>query len=158
MFLKQGYGTNKTFWKVDQFLELMLPKSIRFCSLPSVQYSQLKLKMTPHQEQPLIPRVEQSYCRIKWVNLCPAFTLSTSMFNVQIFYVLSTMYAYIYVFRKYIRTNGDFFSVCSFTLLKHPGYVMHQQFNIQQLYVLSTLYLCVLYLSENKQRLVPLTA
>ena len=33
---------------------------------------------------------------------------------------------------------------------------MHQQFNIQQLYALSTLYLCVLYLSENKQRLVTL--
>ena len=31
---------------------------------------------------------------------------------------------------------------------------MHQQFNIQQLYVFPTLYLCVLYLSENKQRLV----
>jgi len=31
-------------------------------------------------------------------------------------------------------------------------------FNIQQLYALPTLYLCVLYLSENKQRLVPLTA
>ena len=43
-------------------------------------------------------------------------------------------------------------------LLKPNGYVMHQQFNIEQLYVLSTLYLCVLYLSENKQRLVPLTA
>ena len=43
-------------------------------------------------------------------------------------------------------------------LLKPTGYVMHQQFNIQQLYGLPTLYLCVLYLSENKQRLVPLTA
>ena len=42
--------------------------------------------------------------------------------------------------------------------LKPPGHVMHQQFNIQQLYVLPTLYLCVLYLSENKKRLVPLTA
>ena len=42
-------------------------------------------------------------------------------------------------------------------LLKPTGHVMHQQFNIQQLYVLPTLYLCVLYLSENKQRLVPLT-
>ena len=42
--------------------------------------------------------------------------------------------------------------------LKSTCYVMHQQFNIQQLYVLPTLYLCVLYLSENKQRLVPLTA
>ena len=43
-------------------------------------------------------------------------------------------------------------------LLKRTGYLMHQQFNIQQLYVPPTLYLCVLYLSENKQRLVPLTA
>ena len=42
-------------------------------------------------------------------------------------------------------------------LLKPTDYVMHQQFNIQQLYALPTLYLCVLYLSENKQRLVPLT-
>ena len=45
-----------------------------------------------------------------------------------------------------------------FNLLKPAGHVMHQQFNIQQLYVLPSLYLCVLYLSENKQRLVPLTA
>ena len=45
-----------------------------------------------------------------------------------------------------------------FNLLKPTGYVMHHQFNIQQLYVLPALYLCVLYLSENKQRLVPLTA
>ena len=32
------------------------------------------------------------------------------------------------------------------------------QFNTEQLYALPTLYLCVLYLSENKQRLLPLTA
>ena len=44
------------------------------------------------------------------------------------------------------------------TLLNPTGHVMHHQFNIQQLYALPTLYLCVLYLSENKQRLVPLTA
>ena len=43
-------------------------------------------------------------------------------------------------------------------LLKPTGHVMHQQFNIQQRYALPTLYLCVLYLSENKQRLVSLTA
>ena len=49
-------------------------------------------------------------------------------------------------------------SVFISNLLKPTGYVMHQQFNIQQLYALPTLYLCVLYLSENKQRLVPLTA
>ena len=44
-------------------------------------------------------------------------------------------------------------------LLKPSDHVMHhRQFNIQQLYALPTLYLCVLYLSENKQRLVPLIA
>jgi len=47
---------------------------------------------------------------------------------------------------------------CCINLLKPAGYVMHQQFNIQQLYALPTQYLCVLYLSVNKQRLVPLTA
>jgi hypothetical protein len=47
---------------------------------------------------------------------------------------------------------------CFVNLLNPTGHVMHQQFNIQQLYVLPTLYLCVLYLSQNKQRLVPLTA
>ena len=45
-----------------------------------------------------------------------------------------------------------------FKLLNPTGHVIHLQFNIQQLYFLPTLYLCVLYLSENKQRLVPLTA
>ena len=45
-----------------------------------------------------------------------------------------------------------------FNLLKPTGHVMHQQFNIQQLYALPTLYLRVLYSSENKQRLVQLTA
>jgi len=43
-------------------------------------------------------------------------------------------------------------------LSNSTGHVMHHQFNIQQLYTLPTLYLCVLYLRENKQRLVPLTA
>jgi hypothetical protein len=42
-----------------------------------------------------------------------------------------------------------------FNPLNPTGYVMHQQFNIQKLYALPTLYLCVLYLSENNQRLVP---
>jgi len=54
-------------------------------------------------------------------------------------------------------TQPAYFYTC-FNLLKPTGYVMHQQFNIQQLYALPTLYLCVLYLPENKQRLVPLTA
>jgi hypothetical protein len=41
--------------------------------------------------------------------------------------------------------------------LNPTGHMMHHQFNIQKLYALPTLYLCVLYLSENKRRLVPLT-
>ena len=49
-------------------------------------------------------------------------------------------------------------NLAAINVLKPTGHVMHQQFNIQQLYVLPTLYLFVLYLSENKQRLVPLTA
>ena len=53
---------------------------------------------------------------------------------------------------------APFHNVKGINLLKPTGHVMHQQFNIQQLYALPTLYLCVLYLSENKQRLVPLTA
>jgi hypothetical protein len=44
----------------------------------------------------------------------------------------------------------------AFNLLKHIGYVMHHQFNIQKLYALPRLYLCDLYLSDYKQRLVPL--
>ena len=47
--------------------------------------------------------------------------------------------------------------VILYNLSNPTVYLMYQQFNIQQLYALPTLY-CVLYLSENKQRLVPLTA
>jgi len=43
----------------------------------------------------------------------------------------------------------------NFNILKPTGHVMHQQFNTQQLYALPTLYLYVLYLPQNKQRLVP---
>ena len=56
-----------------------------------------------------------------------------------------------------VRTGSLNKAVCALSI-KPTGHVMHQQFNIQQLYALPTLYLCVLYLSENKQRLVPLTA
>ena len=65
---------------------------------------------------------------------------------------------------KYLPFEGTSTAVArlnvpkSLNLLKPTGHVIHHQFNIQQLYVLPTLYLCVLYLSENKQRLVPLTA
>ena len=50
------------------------------------------------------------------------------------------------------------FNISLFNILKPTGHYMYRQFNIQQLYALPTLYLCVLYLSEKKQRLVPLTA
>jgi len=83
----------------------------------------------------------------------------------------------IYVFCIYLRTNSDlchlqhkligFYNLDEkclqrgtdwvFNLLKPTIYVMHHQFNTQHLYALPTLYLCVLYLSQNKQRLVPLT-
>ena len=52
------------------------------------------------------------------------------------------------------------FVICDqiINILKPTGHVKYQQFNIQQFYVLPTLYLSILYLSENKRRLVPLTA
>ena len=49
-------------------------------------------------------------------------------------------------------------SVSVLNRLKPTGYVMHHQCNIQQFSILPSLYLRVLYLSENKQRLVPLTS
>ena len=59
-------------------------------------------------------------------------------------------------FRKFFKIHR-FCIHDDINLLKPTGHVMHHQFNIQQLYALPTLYLCVLYLSQNKQRLVPLT-
>ena len=41
---------------------------------------------------------------------------------------------------------------------RHIVHVSRIRVNIQQLYALPTLYLCVLYLSENKQQRVLLTA
>jgi hypothetical protein len=58
----------------------------------------------------------------------------------------------------YINYNNKTTNIMNVNLLKPTGQVMHHQFNIQQLYALPTLYLCVFYFSENKQRLVPLTA
>jgi len=58
---------------------------------------------------------------------------------------------------EYAQSNATILTSI-INLLKPTGHVMHHQFNIQQLYALPTLYLYVLYLSENKQRLVPLTA
>ena len=57
-----------------------------------------------------------------------------------------------------VKSRPVLSSLTVINLLKPTDYVKHHQFNIQQLYILPTLYLCVLYLSENKQRLLPLTA
>ena len=69
------------------------------------------------------------------------------------------LYIYIYIYyiqnKKIFRTNEIYLKI-SVNLLKPTGNVMHQQFNIQQLCVLPILYLCVLYLSENKQSLLPI--
>ena len=64
----------------------------------------------------------------------------------------SSSETFTYIYQTKLRHIPD-----NLNLLKPTGHVMHQPFNIQQLYVLPTLYLCVLYLSENKERLVPLT-
>ena len=70
--------------------------------------------------------------------------------------------AFVYKFElKLLLKNFKVSFLCFETqinLLQPTSHVVYQQFNIQQLYALPTLYLCVLYLSENKQRLVPLTA
>ena len=63
-----------------------------------------------------------------------------------------------FLFVECITFAGVHSNAFIFNVLKPTGYVMHQQSNIQQLYALPTLYLCVLYLSENKRRLLPLTA
>ena len=72
-------------------------------------------------------------------------------------------YAY-WIFLMKLLFDGGYCVVFScnnvkrINLLNPTGCVMHnQQFNIQQLYAVPTLFLCVLYLSENKQGLVPLT-
>jgi hypothetical protein len=67
------------------------------------------------------------------------------------------------IIQYFVRKQSTSFNILcketiAFNLLKPTGYVMHQQFNIQQLYALPTQYLSVLFLSEKKQRLVPLTA
>ena len=65
---------------------------------------------------------------------------------------------WIYLSKDKKKRSAVVKGVSNVNLLKPTGHVMHQQFNIQKLYALPTLYLCVLYLSENKQRLVSLTA
>jgi hypothetical protein len=86
----------------------------------------------------------------------------------KILYIVSSIFSHSYFTRDLtpalhvclLRGTNWVFKRLRFVFkgLKPTGYVMHHQFNIQHLYALPTLYLCVLYLFENKQRLVPLTA
>jgi hypothetical protein len=68
------------------------------------------------------------------------------------------MYIPLYYAPLPCHLGNSYTALSILNILNPTGHVTHQQFNIQQLYVLPTLYSCVLYLSENKQRLVPLTA
>ena len=70
--------------------------------------------------------------------------------------VPDTRFLKTYMFCKYHEIILHVTNPAQFNLLKPTGHVMHQQFNIQQFYAQPTLCLCVWYLSENKQRLVPL--
>jgi hypothetical protein len=101
-----------------------------------------------------IRRLIHAKLTLKWQPRCTVWTLGSS-------------HTAAILFRRFsekpkgttkTKTPSALGSSLNFNLLNPTGHVMHQQFNIQQLYVLPTLYLCVLYLSENKQRLVPLTA
>jgi len=61
------------------------------------------------------------------------------------------------MFAPKVNENQNKKATCFLSILKPTGHVMYQQFTVQQLYAMSTLYLCVLYLSENKQPLLPHT-
>ena len=92
-------------------------------------------------------------CLLSWLDMFRAYlspSSSGTTVSVQKL-VLIILFRWLLSWMDWIPSKKNF------NLLKPTGYVMHHQFNIQQLYVLPTLYLCVLYLSENKQRLVPLT-
>ena len=76
-----------------------------------------------------------------------------------VFFIVTAMRSS--VIQDYSKTGVPFSltnSVNISNLLKPTCHVMNQQFNIKHFYALPTLYLWVLYLSENKQRLVPLRA
>ena len=96
--------------------------------------------------------------------LNPTGYMMHQQFNIQQLYALPALYfcfstatvvARMLLNVMFIPTLLTLFHL---NLLKPTGQVMHHQFNIQQLYALPALYLCVLYLSEKKQQLMPLTA
>jgi hypothetical protein len=114
--------------------------------------------------RPVIETIIGQCCKYvkgkKW-NSGLSFTIKIEAYNNVI--IMSDNGLIKCISRQYLRycsvlVSWSMRSGNTLNLLKPTGHVTHQQFNIQQLYALPTLYLCVLYLSENKQRLVPLTA
>ena len=90
---------------------------------------------------------------------CFVYNLLSEPTNVQNINRNVYFVTYSNMFRRASKHVGILYEIDNiFKLLKPTGHVMRQQFNIQQLYALPKLYLCILYLSENKERLVPLTA
>jgi len=75
-------------------------------------------------------------------------------FHISVLFCPATKHTFVTIDSYY----SIFSNLLLLNLLTPTGYVIHQQFDIQQLYALPTLHLCALYLSENKQRPVPLTA
>jgi len=114
------------------------------------QYSQCTYNVTMMRVRTTIVAVWKQWL-LHTVCVC---SFSYSGCNFVFFYCVAIFISLLLV------TVGSVYSKmgCNINILKPTGHVTHQQFNIQQLYALPTLYLCVLYLSQNKQRLVPLTA
>ena len=112
-------------------------------------------------------RQKISFCLVSQRSefLCSSFVIAPSLH----FFYLKTDFCIFFLWNfpcvkqnKKLKVYASFTPWSAYTvyeqiflinLLKPTGHEMHQQ-----LYSLPTLYLCVLYLSENKQRLVPLTA
>jgi len=67
------------------------------------------------------------------------------------------------ILREWRKKNGraiqkNLLLMAEINLLKPKTYCMNRQFDIQNFCVLPPVHLCVLYGSENKQRLYPYTA
>jgi len=85
-------------------------------------------------------------------------------FNIQQLYALPTLLLCVLYLPQYkqllvpLTAKIDCFCNMNLNLCNSTGRYMYQNFKIQQMYALPTLHIFVSYLSENKQRLIPLTA
>ena len=103
------------------------------------------------------------YLLLQYYPLKPYRSVLNQQFNIQQLYALPSLYC---LFCIYLRTNSDLCHLLHkligfynrFNTLQHGGHYMYHQFIIQQLYILPTLYIFVLFISPNKQQLVPISA